>query len=278
MLEGGDILKVAGRRLEVHYTPGHAVHHVIFFDVHSGELFAGDVGGVRLPGVDYVRPPTPPPDLDLEAWSESIDLVKSLRPDVLYIAHFGAIQRHRDALWTAAGKALRLGRFRPGCNAQRQRRGRNYRPADRAYPTRTTTDSPRPPRTATLRDRDQLRDDRTGLHALLEKETSRTAHIEKEPHKTKKRLTNLLSAFLVGSSRYLLPYPLPCYYRCHYHYHLAGWEVQDTIAGSAARYRSSQLAVAEERERVQQTSEMATRHLRFSTPFRSDGTKITTHG
>lgn len=91
-LAGGDILKVAGRRLEVHYTPGHAVHHVIFFDAHSGELFAGDVGGVRLPGVDYVRPPTPPPDLDLEAWAESINLVKSLRPDVLYIAHFGAIR------------------------------------------------------------------------------------------------------------------------------------------------------------------------------------------
>jgi glyoxylase-like metal-dependent hydrolase (beta-lactamase superfamily II) len=91
-LEGGDILKIAGRRLEVHYTPGHAVHHVIFFDVHSGELFAGDVAGVRLPGVDYVRPPTPPPDLDLEAWSESITLVRSLRPDVLYIGHYGTVR------------------------------------------------------------------------------------------------------------------------------------------------------------------------------------------
>jgi glyoxylase-like metal-dependent hydrolase (beta-lactamase superfamily II) len=91
-LEGGDILKVAGRRLEVHYTPGHAVHHVIFFDAHSGELFAGDVAGVRLPGVDYVRPPTPPPDLDLEAWSNSISLIRNLRPDILYIGHFGSVK------------------------------------------------------------------------------------------------------------------------------------------------------------------------------------------
>jgi glyoxylase-like metal-dependent hydrolase (beta-lactamase superfamily II) len=91
-IEGGDILKVAGRRLEVHYTPGHAVHHVIYFDAHSGELFAGDVAGVRLPGVDYVKPPTPPPDLDLEAWSDSIGLVRSLRPDVLYIGHYGAVK------------------------------------------------------------------------------------------------------------------------------------------------------------------------------------------
>ncbi len=92
VIEGGDILKVAGRRLEVHYTPGHAVHHVIFFDAHSGELFAGDVAGVKLPGVDYVKPPTPPPDLDLEAWSDSISLVRSLRPDILYLGHFGAVK------------------------------------------------------------------------------------------------------------------------------------------------------------------------------------------
>jgi len=101
ILEGGDVLNVAGRRLEVHYTPGHAVHHVIFFDVHSGELFAGDVAGVRLQGIDYIRPPTPPPDLDLEDWSASMDLVKSLRPDVLYIGHFGAqrnIAQHFEQL------------------------------------------------------------------------------------------------------------------------------------------------------------------------------------
>src|SRR5256884_3359657 len=89
IIEGGDILNVAGRRLEVHYTPGHAVHHVIFFDVHSGELFAGDAAGVRLQGINYVRPPAPPPDLDLEAWSASIDKLKKLRPDILYLAHCG---------------------------------------------------------------------------------------------------------------------------------------------------------------------------------------------
>jgi glyoxylase-like metal-dependent hydrolase (beta-lactamase superfamily II) len=107
IIEGGDILNIAGHRLEVHYTPGHAVHHVIFFDAHSGKLFAGDVAGVKLQRVDYVRPPTPPPDLDLEAWSDSINLVKSLRPDVLYIGHFGAVtnisehfERLREKLYT----------------------------------------------------------------------------------------------------------------------------------------------------------------------------------
>jgi glyoxylase-like metal-dependent hydrolase (beta-lactamase superfamily II) len=89
ILDGGDIINIAGRRLEVHYTPGHAIHHVVFFDAHSGDLFTGDVAGVRLQSINYVRPPTPPPDLDIEVWSDSIDKLKRLRPDVLYLAHFG---------------------------------------------------------------------------------------------------------------------------------------------------------------------------------------------
>jgi glyoxylase-like metal-dependent hydrolase (beta-lactamase superfamily II) len=100
-LTGNETLHVAGRRLEVRYTPGHAVHHVIFFDAHSGELFAGDVAGVRLPGISVVRPPTPPPDLDLQAWSASLDLIQRLRPDVLYLGHYGAvtdIQAHISSL------------------------------------------------------------------------------------------------------------------------------------------------------------------------------------
>ena len=88
-IEDGDTLHVAGRKLDVHYSPGHAVHHVIFFDAHTGELFAGDTAGVRLQDVDYVRPPTPPPDIDIEAWLQSIDMMEHLQPSVLYIAHFG---------------------------------------------------------------------------------------------------------------------------------------------------------------------------------------------
>jgi glyoxylase-like metal-dependent hydrolase (beta-lactamase superfamily II) len=92
VLEHGNALHIAGRRLEVLYTPGHAVHHISFLDPNSGEAFVGDVAGVRLQDVDYVRPPTPPPDIDLEAWSVSMNLIKSLRPEVLYIAHFGPIR------------------------------------------------------------------------------------------------------------------------------------------------------------------------------------------
>ena len=31
------------------YTPGHAGHHVTYFDDDTGDAFIGDVAGVRMP-------------------------------------------------------------------------------------------------------------------------------------------------------------------------------------------------------------------------------------
>lgn len=87
-LAGGE--KVLGMRIA--YTPGHASHHVCYFHEESGVAFVGDVAAVRIPGVDLVVPPTPPPDIDVETWLESIDLVESWRPARLAITHFGAIE------------------------------------------------------------------------------------------------------------------------------------------------------------------------------------------
>jgi glyoxylase-like metal-dependent hydrolase (beta-lactamase superfamily II) len=88
-LRDNQVLELAGRRLQVLYTPGHAVHHVTFRDLASGEMFVGDVAGARMQGCDYVRPPTPPPDLDLDAWDASLDRINSLNPTALYVTHFG---------------------------------------------------------------------------------------------------------------------------------------------------------------------------------------------
>ncbi|MGH2447713.1 MAG: MBL fold metallo-hydrolase, partial [Chloroflexota bacterium] len=83
-----DEIAVGGRTLVAHATPGHASHHIAFQEPHGG-LFAGDVAGVRLQGLPYVRPPTPPPELDLALWEQSLDRVAGLRPNVLYLTHFG---------------------------------------------------------------------------------------------------------------------------------------------------------------------------------------------
>jgi len=68
VLNGGERVTVSGRDLEVAYTPGHASHHVSYFNADSGVAFVGDTAGVRLDEGGFIVPPTPPPDVDLEAW------------------------------------------------------------------------------------------------------------------------------------------------------------------------------------------------------------------
>jgi glyoxylase-like metal-dependent hydrolase (beta-lactamase superfamily II) len=88
-LTGGEQLAVSGRRLDVAWTPGHAVHHVSYFDRSSGVAFVGDVAGIRRGRGIYIMPPTPPPDIDLEAWRASGDLIMAWQPDTLFLTHFG---------------------------------------------------------------------------------------------------------------------------------------------------------------------------------------------
>jgi glyoxylase-like metal-dependent hydrolase (beta-lactamase superfamily II) len=90
-LEGGERLHVAGRTLEVAYTPGHASHHVSFFDRDSGIAFCGDVAGIHITG-GFLMPPTPPPDIDLQKWQESLDRIGAWRPATLFLTHFGPIE------------------------------------------------------------------------------------------------------------------------------------------------------------------------------------------
>jgi glyoxylase-like metal-dependent hydrolase (beta-lactamase superfamily II) len=88
-LADGETLHVAGRELQVLFTPGHASHHVVFWDAESGAAFTGDVGGVRMPGTGYNCPPTPPPDLDLAAWAHSVARLRELGARRWYLTHFG---------------------------------------------------------------------------------------------------------------------------------------------------------------------------------------------
>jgi glyoxylase-like metal-dependent hydrolase (beta-lactamase superfamily II) len=77
---------------EVAYTPGHASHHVGYFHPPTRRAFVGDVAAIHISPAEFVLPPTPPPDIDIEAWEESIETVESWRPASLGITHFGAIE------------------------------------------------------------------------------------------------------------------------------------------------------------------------------------------
>jgi glyoxylase-like metal-dependent hydrolase (beta-lactamase superfamily II) len=88
-LKGEERIVVGGRELEVAYTPGHASHHVSYFDPSSRVAFVGDTAGIRRHGLDYIMPPTPPPDIDLEAWRTSEARILRWDPDTLFLTHFG---------------------------------------------------------------------------------------------------------------------------------------------------------------------------------------------
>ena len=87
-LEGGERILDA---FKVEYTPGHASHHVAYLHEATSTAFVGDVGGVVIPPTGYVIVPTPPPDIDVEAWDHSLDKVNAWDAERLAITHFGVI-------------------------------------------------------------------------------------------------------------------------------------------------------------------------------------------
>jgi glyoxylase-like metal-dependent hydrolase (beta-lactamase superfamily II) len=81
-------------------SPGHASHHVCYLDL-EGTLYAGDAAGVRIRPSEFVLPPTPPPEVDLEAWERTIDELERREPKRLALIHFGVfedVERHLEEL------------------------------------------------------------------------------------------------------------------------------------------------------------------------------------
>jgi len=99
VLEDGDVIRLAPFEIRAIATPGHASHHHIY---HWDEtVFGGDVAGVRMRG-GPPAPPFVPPELDIEAWRDSIAKIRALDPANLYLPHFGLVDTdiagHLDAL------------------------------------------------------------------------------------------------------------------------------------------------------------------------------------
>jgi glyoxylase-like metal-dependent hydrolase (beta-lactamase superfamily II) len=99
VLEDNEVARVAPFEIRAIATPGHASHHHVYH--WNDTIFGGDVAGVRLDG-GPPAPPFVPPELDIEAWRESIGKIRRLNPAKLYLPHFGfvasEIDAHLDAL------------------------------------------------------------------------------------------------------------------------------------------------------------------------------------
>ncbi len=127
VLAGGERVDAGGRTFDVAYTPGHASHHVSYFDASSGVAFVGDTAGICIDG-GYVLPPTPPPDIDLERWTESIARIEAWNPGTLFLTHFGPapsvrphLQDLQDHLQVMAGM-VRATLSEPGSDEERSAR------------------------------------------------------------------------------------------------------------------------------------------------------------
>jgi glyoxylase-like metal-dependent hydrolase (beta-lactamase superfamily II) len=91
-----------GRRLESHYSPGHAKHHVGLVDSVSGDLYVGDAAGIYIQETGDIRPATPPPDFDLDVALASLRTFAALRPTRLLFSHFGPVTAVDEALERSA--------------------------------------------------------------------------------------------------------------------------------------------------------------------------------
>jgi glyoxylase-like metal-dependent hydrolase (beta-lactamase superfamily II) len=89
ILQGGEKLTLGTRKVEAEYTPGHASHHVTYFDAAENIAFVGDTTGVRIDNGPYILPATPPPDISLEIWEKSFATILARRPSRLFLTHFG---------------------------------------------------------------------------------------------------------------------------------------------------------------------------------------------
>ena len=100
VLDGGETVSLGAHKIDVLYTPGHASHHVTYFDPQEGIAFAGDTAGIRIENGPYIMPATPPPDIDLSLWDDSFEAILSRRPVKLLLTHFGLAENPAEHLGT----------------------------------------------------------------------------------------------------------------------------------------------------------------------------------
>lgn len=107
-LEDGERVLLGSRTITAVASPGHAGHHIVYFDDSSGDMFTGDAAGMVLGGTRHVRVPTPPPELDAALWVTTLDRMRSLGPRRLLLTHYGA-HSQADELLEQAQRQIQLG-------------------------------------------------------------------------------------------------------------------------------------------------------------------------
>ena len=127
-ITGEERVDIVGHQLSVAPTPGHASHHLSYFHEATGVAFVGDTAGICRGSGRIVLPPTPPPDIDLEAWRRSTTRILAWHPEVLFLTHFGPHRSpagHFSDLWTRLddwSRRVKASLEMPGTDADRAAR------------------------------------------------------------------------------------------------------------------------------------------------------------
>lgn len=87
IVEDGQEILIGNLHISAIFTPGHAIHHCTYF--YEDVCFSGDVGGVRIPGYQFLQVPMPPPDLDISKWRETLDRLRKMKFGRIAPTHYG---------------------------------------------------------------------------------------------------------------------------------------------------------------------------------------------
>ena len=88
--EDGQRISANGIELQINYAPGHAKDHITILDRKTMGLFCGEALGMRTKSArSSPLPNAAPPGFDMEAYIESINRLRELKPRLLFYAHDG---------------------------------------------------------------------------------------------------------------------------------------------------------------------------------------------
>jgi len=110
ILEDGQKISIGGLDITAIHTPGHAEHHIAY-GIEDDIVFTGDIGGMRMPGTDYIILPLVPPELHLEKWRASLEKLISLNFDRIAPTHsaiFDDAEEHLQLTIAAVDDAAHL--------------------------------------------------------------------------------------------------------------------------------------------------------------------------
>lgn len=98
VVEGADgmVIDLAGRAIEVLDAPGHAKHHLCYFDEQSRGWFTGDAFGLSYRETHqgeraFVFPTTTPVQFDPVAMHATIERMLARQPEAMFLTHYSRV-------------------------------------------------------------------------------------------------------------------------------------------------------------------------------------------